>query len=122
MAVCVALPRAEVVVSGANVDACNGAYHDEELSDCSSRNHVYKNNSGSIIFFAHGQWRLKTQKSSSDFIYVIDSDAAVPPTGKWGHKDGTGVCNVEVFLVAIVMHHVMHHPPDVCFIVFVLDS
>ena len=105
MAVCAALPRAEVAVSGANVDACNGAYHDEELStsNCPTQTHVYENNSGGIIYFADWQWRLKTQTSSSDFIYAIDSDAAAPPIGKWRHQDGIGFCNIEVFPVVIVV-------------------
>ena len=95
-----------MTVCGANVDVCNGAYHDEELSISNCPTHtrgVYENNSGGIIYFADGQWRLKTQKSSSDFIYAIDSDAAVPPIGKWRHQDGIGVCNIEVSSVAIVM-------------------
>ena len=115
MADCHALSRAEVTVCGANVEACNGVYHDKEFSNCSTHNHIYENNRGGIIYFADGQWRLKTQKLSSDPIYAIDSDAAVPPIGKWRNQDGIGYCNVEVAPLAIVMQH----PPDVSFILFV---
>jgi len=112
---CHALTRAEVTVCGANVEACNGVYHDKEFSNCPTHNHIYENNNGGIIYFADGQWRLKTQKSSSDPLYAIDSDAAVPPIGKWRSQDGIGYCNVEVAPLAIVMQH----PPDASFILFV---
>ena len=112
MADCHAQSHTEVTVCGANVEACNGVYHDKDVSNGSIHNHIYENNSGGIIYFADGQWRLKTQKSSSDPIYAIDSDAAVPPIGKWRNQDGIGYCNVEVAPLAIVMQH----PPDVSFI------
>jgi hypothetical protein len=112
---CHALTHAEVTVCGANVEACNGVYHDKEFSNCPTHNHIYENNNGGIIYFADGQWRLKTQKSSSDPLYAIDSDAAVPPIGKWRSQDGIGYCNVEVAPLAIVMQH----PPDASFILFV---
>ena len=96
-----------MTVCGANVDAdaCNGVYHEEDLSMgiCPAHTHVYENNSGGIIYYADGQWRLKSQKSFSDYIYSIDSDAAVPPIGKWRHQDGIGCCNIEVSPIPYVM-------------------
>jgi len=99
--VCHTLQRAEVTVYGANVEACNGVYHDEESSKGSPQNHGYENNSGGIIYFDGGQWRIKTQTSPLDFIYAIDSNTATPPVGKWSSKDGHGHCNVEATPIAI---------------------
>ena len=115
LVVCGTLQRAEVTVHGAKVEVCNGAYHDEESSTGSPHSHEYKNNSGGIIYFAGGQWRIKTQTSSLDYMYAIDSNAAVPPVGKWSSKDGIGHCNIEASSIAIAMHQSLLVFDHMCF-------
>ena len=88
-------------VSAATIDACNGMYHKEPGSRC------YENNSGGIIYFDNGQWRLTTRKMSAngrvvkgmayaaEVIYFVNSSAAQPPAGQWSSVDGTRQCKVE---------------------------
>ena len=71
----------------------------------------YENNSGGIIYFDNGQWRLTTRKLSADgravigmaysteVIYFVNSSEPQPPVGYWSRTDGTGQCKVEASLI-----------------------
>ena len=113
MANCGVPPRAEVRVRGANIEACNGVYCEEEPNNCQTHSRVYEHNSGGIIYFDDGQWRIKVHRSSSDFVYAFDSDAAVPPIGKWRNKDGNCYCNIDEFEVSPAKSS-CNIPPDFC--------
>ena len=88
-------------VSAATIDACNGMYHEGPESRC------YEKNSGGIIYFDNGQWRLTTRKLYADgravidmayateVLYFVNSSEPQPPVGHWSSVDGTGQCKVE---------------------------
>ena len=95
------LHYSQVSVSAAAIDACNGMYHEGSESRC------YENNSGGIIYFDNGQWRLTTRELSADgravigmayateVLYFANSSEPQLPVGYWSSVDGTGQCKVE---------------------------